>query len=76
MKNEETDQTLVTITTVDKQFTAYMIKDILEDAGIKVFLQNEITAQLYASAAGGIAVQVSDTEAEKARRLLNEIGNL
>lgn len=76
MKNEEANQELVTVIVVNKQLTAYMIKDLLEDAGITVFLQNEMTAQLYANAAGGIVIQVPNTEVEKARELLKEGGHI
>ncbi len=74
MENEHKNQDLVTLTTVNQQAEAYMLKSFLEEAGFMVFLQNEMTAQLYGNAAGGVSIQVPDTEAEKARNLLIEAG--
>lgn len=74
MENEKTNQDLVTIFVANQYPTASIIKDFLEEAGIMVFLQHEMTAQLYGNAAGGVSIQVPDTEVEKARNLLIEAG--
>ena len=41
---------------------------------IPVFYRNEIIAQVYANIIGGIEIQVSDEDAEKARNWLIENG--
>ena len=65
------DTALVTVATVEQPYEAYLIKGLLEEDGIAAFLQNELFAQLLPStAAGGIKIQVSCTDAEKARQLL------
>ncbi len=72
MENEETNMKLVTVAVINLPYKASMIKIFLEEAGIMVFLQNEMSAQLYP--VGGIVIQVPDTDAEKARNLLIEGG--
>ena len=76
MEKERTNQDLVTVfvANANEHLTASIVKDFLEEAGIMAFLQHELTAQLYANAAGGIEVQVPDADAEKARNLLIEAG--
>ncbi|MDR2409229.1 MAG: DUF2007 domain-containing protein [Bacteroidales bacterium] len=74
MENKKTNDELVTIIEVNQLTTAYMLQGVLEGANIQVFLQNELTAQLYGNCAGGIAIQVKDKDAEKARNLLIENG--
>jgi diphthamide synthase subunit DPH2 len=74
MNNEETNIKLVTVAVANQPHEASMLKAILEEAGITVFLQNEMLAQLYANVVGGITIQVPDTDAEKARNLLIEGG--
>jgi ribosome-interacting GTPase 1 len=74
MEKEKTNSDLVTVFDTNQHAEALAIKDFLEDAGIMVFLQNELTAQIYANAAGGISIQVPDIDAEKARNLLIEAG--
>ncbi|MDR1878280.1 MAG: DUF2007 domain-containing protein [Bacteroidales bacterium] len=73
MENKHTNTELVTIGAVKEQLKAYMLKAFLEEAGITVFLQNEMSSQLYGNMLE-IKIQVSDTDAKKARDLLNESG--
>ncbi|MDR1112309.1 MAG: DUF2007 domain-containing protein [Bacteroidales bacterium] len=75
MNNEETNMDLVTVAVENYPYQASILKALLEEAGIKVFLQNEYMAQLYGNTVGGIAVQVSNTDVEKARELLIESGH-
>jgi hypothetical protein len=70
MSNEETNIKLVTVAVANKPHEASMLKTLLEEAGITVFLQNEMLAHLYANVVGGITIQVPDTDVEKARDLL------
>ena len=75
MKNEETNNELTTLIIVNQQINAHFIKSFLEEAGMRVFLQNELSAQLYGgNTVGGIRIQVPNTEAEKALDLLKEAG--
>lgn len=74
MKNEQTP-TLVTVAVVNQLPVATILQYLLEEAGIMVFLQNELMSQLYGgNAVGGVVIQVPDTDAEKARQLLIEGG--
>ena len=74
MSKQETNTELVTVTAVNQHYEAYMYKALLEAEGISVFLQDEIFAQLYTNALGGIKIQVPAIDAEKARQLLAESG--
>ena len=74
MENKRMNEELVTIIEVNQLSTAYLLRGILEDANIQVFLQHELTSQLYGNCAGGVEIQVSDKDAEKARKLLIENG--
>ncbi|MDR1878172.1 MAG: DUF2007 domain-containing protein, partial [Bacteroidales bacterium] len=47
MKNKQTTTELITIATIGEQLKAHMLKAFLEEAGIRVFLQNEMSSQLY-----------------------------
>ena len=67
----ETNPALVTVATVEQPYEAYLIKGFLEENGIAAFLQHELFAQLFPSTAtGGIKIQVSCADTEKAQRLL------
>ena len=71
----EIDTALITVATVEQPYEAYLIKGFLEENGIAAFLQHELFAQLFPSTAtGGIKIQVSCADAEKARQLLAERG--
>jgi hypothetical protein len=74
MKKEQENNELITLTEVSQLTTAVMLQALLEEADIPVFLQNELMSQLYANCAGGIAIQISSKDAEKARNLLIEHG--
>jgi len=65
---------LITVAVVYQFYEAHLLKMLLEEEGIQVFLGNEAIAQVYANAAGGIEIQVSDMDAEKARKWLVENG--
>ncbi len=56
---------------------AYLAKAFLESEGIPVFLQDELTTQVfnfYSNAIGGVKMLVPSTEEEKAVELLKEGG--
>jgi hypothetical protein len=73
MENEPTDAKLVTIAVVHLPTTATILKNRLEEEGIMVFLQNELMAQLYGdNTVGGIALQVLDTDEDKAFDLVED----
>ena len=74
MNREQLNTELVTIAVVSQSHKAHMLKAFLEEEGIIVFLQNELSNQLYLSAAGGIKIQTVDMDAEKAHQLLIEGG--
>lgn len=74
MKKERTELQLVTIAEVDHPHEASMLKSFLETEGISVYLQDEIVSQFYTMAVGGIKIQVSNVDAERAHQLLVEGG--
>lgn len=58
---------------------AYLAKALLESEGITVFLQDEMTTQVfnfYSNALGGVKMLVPTSEAEKAITMLKEGGYL
>jgi hypothetical protein len=65
---------LITVAIVGQAYEAHLLKMLLEEEGIPVFLGNEAIAQLYANLVGGSEIQVPDTDAEKARTWLIENG--
>ena len=67
---------LKTVAVVYQFYEAHFLKMLLEEEGFQVFLGNEAIAQVYANAFGGIAIQVSDMDAEKARKWLVENGHV
>jgi hypothetical protein len=74
MEKEQENNELVTLIEVDQLATAVMLQSLLEEADIPVFLQNEFMSQLYANCVGGIVIQVSSKDVDKARNLLIENG--
>jgi hypothetical protein len=76
MEKEQENNGLVTLIEINANelASAVMIQTLLEEAGIQVFLQNELISQLYGNTAGGIVIQVPGIEIEKARNLLIESG--
>lgn len=71
------ESTLVTVMSFYLPQDAYMARNLLESENIEVFLQNELTIQennLYSNAVGGVNLQVMNTDAEKAVKLLTEGG--
>ena len=65
---------LKTVAVVGQFYEAHLLKTLLEEEGIQVFLRNEAIAQVYANMLGGINIQVPDEDAEKARDWLVENG--
>jgi len=56
---------------------AYMAKSLLESEGINVFLKDELSTQVnphYSNTFDGVKLQVIDSEAERALKLLIEAG--
>jgi len=65
---------LITVAVVYQLYEAYMLKTLLEEEGIQVFLRNEAIAQIYANVVGGIDIQVPAVDVEKTRNWLVENG--
>lgn len=66
--------TLVTVYTAFSSADAQLIRSRLDAAGFHAVVQHELAAlsmEGYSMAAGGILVQVPDTEADDARALIN-----
>lgn len=61
---------LITVAIVNQLFEAQMIQSMLEQEGITVFLQDTITAQTYSNAMGGVKIQVPNSQAEEAHKIL------
>lgn len=70
---------LITIQTYTTAQQAYLAKSFLENAEITVFLKDELTAQvynLYSTAVGGVKLQVPQSRAEEALKILEDGGFL
>jgi len=70
---------LVTIKTFTYSHEAAIIRSRLEVDGIRCFVQDELTTQVYpfmSSAIGGVKLQVRKEEAEEAIAMLKESGDL
>ncbi|GHT13473.1 hypothetical protein FACS189432_02300 [Bacteroidia bacterium] len=67
---------LVTVLTVNYSGEFAIIRGRLESEGIECFVQNELIAQAYTNAAGGIKLQVRESDVEKAVKILLEDGCL
>ena len=65
---------LITVAVVGQYYEAHLLKTLLEEEGIQVFLRNEAIAQVYANMLGGIDIQVPDVDAEKATNWIIENG--
>lgn len=76
MSEKKISRDWVTVADTLQAQEAYMLKSILEEEGIPVFLKDELTSMSYTNAMGGMKVQVPDTEAERACELLREAGIL
>jgi hypothetical protein len=64
---------LVTVAAFNTIHEAYLAKSLLEGAGITAFIADEYTIGvnwLWANAVGGVKVQVAETDAEEAEKLL------
>jgi len=72
MDTQQTNTALVTVATVGQNYEAYILKGLLEEEGIAVYLKDELFSQLLAGVSGGIKLQVSGADAEKARELINQ----
>lgn len=75
MKRKVKEQEVVewtTVAVVNRLYEAMMIKSVLEEDGLLVFLKGENTAQTYVDAIGGFQVQVPANDAEYAYGLLIE----
>ncbi len=69
---------LVTAFTAFNSAEAQLIRSRLEAAGLRAFVQDELSALSmdgYALAAGGIKVQVPDVDAELALELIRDGGS-
>lgn len=69
---------LVTVFTAFNSAEAQLIRSRLEAAGLRAFIQDELSALSmdgYALAAGGIKVQVSDVDVEFALELIRDSGS-
>jgi hypothetical protein len=67
---------LITVISFPGSYEAYIAKNLLESEGIEVFLADELTSQVYINtgAIGGIKLQVSTVDYDKACSILNEHG--
>lgn len=66
---------LTTVATFNTVEEAALARNRLDEEGIKTFLENENTVQLFwhmGNALGGVKLQVADTEADAARAILAE----
>lgn len=63
----------VTVAVASRSQEAYMLKSVLEEEGISVFLKGEITAGSYVNPMGGIELQVPDVDADRATKLLEQV---
>lgn len=64
---------MITVATCNNPMHAQLLKSVLEDSGIPVFLPNEHSAQTMPHlilAMGGIGVQVPEEHEENARKLI------
>lgn len=68
---EERTETLVTYSTPEE---AYIVKGMLESNGIPALVRNE--NNLYVPVFDGVSVVVFEKDLEKARKLLDEHGDL
>lgn len=67
----------ITVYTTSLPQDAYPPKALLESQGIKVFIKDELTAQMHnflSNAIGGAKLQVSENDVEEAIRILKETG--
>lgn len=65
---------LVTVRTFSFQHEAHMAAHLLEEAGIKVFIKDEMIGGFYSNAVGGIKIQVVESELSQAEEILTEGG--
>ncbi len=64
---------MTTVKTYASEVQADLDKSLLEAAGIKAFLPDEYSAVIgYGAVVGPLRLQVQDTDAEKARNILEE----
>ncbi len=66
----------VTIKTFTYPHEAYVIRGKLESEGIRTFLKDEMTVQVYnfySNAIGGVKLQVLEEDAEKALNIVNSV---
>ncbi len=66
----------ITIATFMHPFQAHLAKTKLESEGIDVLIQDELTAQIYSTAIGGVKLQVEESNVEKATQILKESGTI
>lgn len=67
----------ITIITFIYPHEAHMAKGVLESEGVAVFIKDEMTAQVnnfYSTAIGGVKLQVSEEDQERALQILKETG--
>ena len=67
------DQTLVTVASRPNEVAASILVDVLADAGIRAVAVGGFTANFIAEAPGGVDVQTTQRDAERARQIIAEI---
>ncbi len=75
METNNDEIQLVTVAVVDQPHKAEMIRCLLANDDIEVFIQDEIVGGFYPFAVGGIKIQVADYNKDKAESILNESDN-
>ena len=72
--NDEMKEEMVTIERYTDMLQAEMAKGRLDSAGIHSFLSGENAGLLYGNGLGAVQLQVSASEEEDARAILNDPG--
>lgn len=69
------DEPLETVATFSYAHEMGLVRSKLESEGIECFVQDELTAQTYIfNAVGGMKLQVRPEDAERASRIIREMG--
>ncbi len=69
------EEPLETVATFSYAHEMGLVRSKLESEGIECFVQDELTAQTYIfNAVGGMKLQVRPEDAERARRIIREMG--
>ena len=67
------NENLVTVAERPDEMSASIVVSVLKDAGIKAIFNGEFTAGFRAEAPGMVRIQVFESDAEHARKVISEI---